>query len=82
MILDADMTVRPEDLLLFIDVFEYRNAEFVNGTRMVYPMQAGNEVHKGVREQDFLLFSPIFLTKMLQTHYVEQNVYLGKTTKE
>ena len=39
MILDADMTVKPEDIQLFIEPFESKSAEFVNGTRMVYPMQ-------------------------------------------
>ncbi len=39
MILDADMTVEPRDLLLFIEPFELQSAEFVNGTRMVYPME-------------------------------------------
>jgi SAM-dependent methyltransferase len=40
MILDADMTVRPEELPLFFDVLSRGQAEFVNGTRMVYPMEA------------------------------------------
>lgn len=36
MILDADMAVRPEDLPLFMEPFECSDAEFVNGTRMIY----------------------------------------------
>ncbi len=39
MILDADMTVRPEDLPRFLNVLLSGKAEFVNGVRLVYPMQ-------------------------------------------
>jgi len=39
MILDADMTVIPEDLPKFFKLFEEGKADFVNGTRMVYPME-------------------------------------------
>jgi len=39
MILDADMTVRPEDLPAFVDVLAAGSAEFVNGSRLVYPME-------------------------------------------
>lgn len=39
MILDADMTVRPEDLPRFYDVLITGKAEFVNGVRLVYPMR-------------------------------------------
>lgn len=38
MILDADLTVPPEDLPKFYDVIASGLAEFVNGTRRVYPM--------------------------------------------
>jgi glycosyltransferase involved in cell wall biosynthesis len=38
-ILDADMTVRPEDLPKFIAPLQAGTADFVNGTRLVYPMQ-------------------------------------------
>lgn len=38
MILDADMAVAPEELIKFYDVLASRQAEFVNGTRMVYDM--------------------------------------------
>lgn len=37
MILDADMTVKPEELPLFMEPFDSGMAEFANGTRMVYP---------------------------------------------
>ncbi len=39
MILDADMTVNPEDMPKFYDVIASGRAEFVNGSRLVYPMQ-------------------------------------------
>lgn len=40
-ILDADMTVRPEDLPRFYDAIISDRGEFVNGVRLVYPMQDG-----------------------------------------
>lgn len=41
MILDADLTVRPEDLPRFYEAWKSGKAEFVNGVRLVYPMQDG-----------------------------------------
>jgi SAM-dependent methyltransferase len=41
MILDADMTVPPEDLPRFYDVLASGMGEFANGVRLVYPMQDG-----------------------------------------
>jgi glycosyltransferase involved in cell wall biosynthesis len=41
MILDADMTVRPEDLPGFSQVIVDGSAEMVNGTRLVYAMERG-----------------------------------------
>ena len=38
MILDADMTVPPEDLRRFYDAIVSRKGEFVNGVRLVYPL--------------------------------------------
>jgi hypothetical protein len=38
-ILDADLTVPPEDLPKFYDSIASGKAEFVNGTRLVYPME-------------------------------------------
>lgn len=40
-ILDADMAVSPEELPKFFYSIACGNAEFVNGTRMVYPMEKG-----------------------------------------
>jgi SAM-dependent methyltransferase len=39
MILDADMTVAPEDIRLFYDAIAGNRGEFINGVRMVYPME-------------------------------------------
>ncbi len=39
MILDADMTVEPEDLTRFYDAWRSGRADFVNGVRLVYPME-------------------------------------------
>jgi hypothetical protein len=41
MILDADMAVAPEELTRFYEVLASHQAEFVNGTRMVYNMAQG-----------------------------------------
>ncbi len=41
MILDADMTVPPEDLPRFYAVLTSALGEFANGVRLVYPMQDG-----------------------------------------
>jgi SAM-dependent methyltransferase len=40
MILDADLTVPPESLGKFYDALAFGQGEFVNGTRLVYPMEA------------------------------------------
>src|SRR5690606_29073591 len=39
MILDADLTVPPEDLPKFYNAIASGKAEFINGTRLVYPME-------------------------------------------
>jgi SAM-dependent methyltransferase len=39
MILDADLTVPPEDLPRFLRPLADGTAEFINGTRLVYPME-------------------------------------------
>jgi len=41
MILDADLTVRPRELPLFLDALETGRAEFVNGSRLVYGLEPG-----------------------------------------
>lgn len=39
MILDADLTVPPESLPLFYDAITENKGEFINGSRLVYPME-------------------------------------------
>lgn len=39
MILDADLTVPPEDLPRFYNALLLRQGEFINGVRLVYPME-------------------------------------------
>jgi len=41
MILDADLTVPPEDLPNFYEVAARGQSDYVQGTRLVYPMEAG-----------------------------------------
>ena len=41
MILDADLTTIPEELPYFVDVIASGQAEFVNGSRLVYPVPKG-----------------------------------------
>lgn len=39
MILDADLTVAPEELPKFYDAVRHNRGEFINGCRLVYPME-------------------------------------------
>jgi glycosyltransferase involved in cell wall biosynthesis len=39
MILDADLTVPPEDLPRFYEAIVSGKGEFINGTRLIYPME-------------------------------------------
>ncbi len=39
MILDADLTVMPEELPMFLRALASRRGDFVNGSRLIYPMQ-------------------------------------------
>lgn len=41
MILDADLTVMPEELPYFFDAIVEGTGEFINGTRLVYPVAKG-----------------------------------------
>jgi len=40
MILDADLTVAPEELPRFVEILTSGKAEFANGSRLVYPMES------------------------------------------
>ena len=39
MILDADLTVEPEDMPKFYEALKDRKGEFINGCRLIYPME-------------------------------------------
>ena len=41
MILDADLTVPPEDLPRFFEALTSNKGEFINGVRLMYPMEEG-----------------------------------------
>jgi SAM-dependent methyltransferase len=58
MILDADLTVRPEDLPRFYDAICSGKGEFINGVRLVYPME--EQAMKGLNFLGNKLLSLIF----------------------
>ena len=58
MILDADLTVPPEDLPKFFLPLVQGKADFVNGTRLIYPME--DEAMKTVNHFGNVLFGLIF----------------------
>jgi glycosyltransferase involved in cell wall biosynthesis len=58
MILDADLTVPPEDLPRFFDAIASGKAEFVNGSRLLYPME--ERAMKFVNYLGNKLFSSLF----------------------
>ena len=69
MILDADLTMPPEALPKYHAVVESGKAEFVNGTRLVYPME-----HEAMRPLNFIanrcfayMFSYLVNTRMTDT---------------
>jgi len=59
MILDADLTVAPEDLRKFYDAIVSGRGEMINGTRLVYPLedQAMRPLNKLANKTFSLLFS-------------------------
>ena len=69
MILDADLTMPPEALPKYHAVIESGKAEFVNGTRLIYPME-----NEAMRPLNFIanrffayLFSYLVNTRMTDT---------------
>jgi SAM-dependent methyltransferase len=58
MILDADLTVPPEDLPRFLDALCSGQGEFVNGVRLVYPME--KQAMQGLNFLGNKLFSMAF----------------------
>jgi ubiquinone/menaquinone biosynthesis C-methylase UbiE/glycosyltransferase involved in cell wall biosynthesis len=64
MILDADLTVPPEDLPRFLDPIAKRKADFVNGTSLVYPIE--EQAMKFVNYLGNWFFSVLFTWLMEQ----------------
>ena len=58
MILDADLTTMPEELPYFVDAIVSGTAEFVNGSRLIYPVPRG--AMKGANMLGNKLFSLAF----------------------
>jgi SAM-dependent methyltransferase len=58
MILDADLTVPPEDLPRFFEALRSGRGEFVNGVRLVYPME--KEAMRGLNFVGNKFFSSAF----------------------
>ncbi len=58
MILDADLTVPPEQLPKFWQVIAGRQGEFVNGSRLIYPME--NEAMRFLNLVANKIFSLLF----------------------
>ena len=58
MILDADLTVPPEDLPRFLDALCSGQGEFINGVRLVYPME--KQAMQGLNFLGNKLFSMAF----------------------
>jgi len=58
MILDADLTVMPEELPYFLDAIAKTGVEFVNGSRLIYPVP--KTAMKGANMLGNKLFSGVF----------------------
>lgn len=88
MILDADMTVPPEELPRFLKPLAGGKARFVNGTRMVYPME--NQAMANLHLIGNSFFSRIFTWLLSQyvsdtlcgTKALFKNDYTKMTMKE
>jgi SAM-dependent methyltransferase len=66
MILDADLTVPPEDLPKFYDAISAGKGEFINGSRLVYPME--NEAMQFLNYIANYLFARTFTFLLNQRH--------------
>lgn len=58
MILDADLTVMPEELPYFLDALARTGVEFVNGSRLIYPVP--KTAMRGANMAGNKLFSAVF----------------------
>ena len=64
MILDADLTVPPEDLPRFYEALRSGRGEFINGVRLVYPME--KEAMRGLNYMGNKFFSTAFSPRAMQ----------------
>ena len=60
-ILDADMTVRPEQLPDFVEAVASQAADFISGNRFFYPMEAGAMKHLNHLGNRFFSFFVTFV---------------------
>lgn len=58
LILDSDLTVRPEDMPKFYELLASGRGEFVNGTRLVYPREEG--AMRGLNYMGNRFFASVF----------------------
>jgi len=65
MILDADMSVMPEDLPKFFGVFLRDKADFVNGTRMVYTVKQSMHILHVLGNKIFSLIFTLLLKQRI-----------------
>jgi len=70
MILDADLTVMPEELPLFFKTLADGTADFVNGSRMIYPMR--DQAMKYANFVGNKTFSVMF--SLLFGHYIKDTL--------
>ena len=93
-ILDSDQSVDPETLIDFFEILENGNADFVNGTRLIYPMEdkamriintLGNKVFQflismviGQKLTDSLCGTKVFKKSNLEKIYNWQNTLKSK----
>ena len=72
-ILDSDISVDPEKLFDFFEIIDNNSADFVNGTRMIYPME--KDAMRFLNKIEIKYFNTLFLKlffKNFQIHYVGQ----------
>ncbi len=68
-ILDADMAVPPEEVDRFLEPIEQEKADFVNGTRLIYPMESGamTDLHMIGNKMFSIIFSWLLSQRVTDT---------------
>ena len=83
MILDADMSVAPEDLPKFLVPIQAGNAEFVNGTRLIYPIEGkAMPTVNFVGNKAFCLLVSWVLRQRVATRYAAPRCCSGVITSD